>query len=58
MIILFKYCADVENYEIFSIFGFIYIYIYIDNALFGCQGNEREQSRGREIIKLPYLDVF
>ena len=56
MIIVFKYCADVENYENFRSFGFIYI--YIDNALFGCQGNEREQSRGREIIKLPYLDVF
>ena len=35
MIILFKYCADVENYENFRSFGYIYIYIYIDNALFG-----------------------
>ena len=31
MIILFKYCADVENYESFIGFGYIYIYIYIYN---------------------------
>ena len=30
MIILFKYCTDVENCESFSGFGYIYIYIYID----------------------------
>ena len=30
MIILFKYCANVENYKSFRGFGFIYIYIYID----------------------------
>ena len=30
MIILFKYCADVENYESFIGFGYIYIYIYND----------------------------
>ena len=29
MIILFKYCADVKNYESFRNFSFIYIYIYI-----------------------------
>ena len=29
MIILFKYCANVENYENFRDFSFIYIYIYI-----------------------------
>ena len=29
MIFLFKYCTDVENYESFRDFGFIYIYIYI-----------------------------
>ena len=29
MIILFKYCADVENCESFKGFDFIYIYIYI-----------------------------
>ena len=29
-LILFKYCADVENCESFRGFGFIYIYIYID----------------------------
>ena len=28
MIILFKYCADVENCENFKSFGHIYIYIY------------------------------
>ena len=28
MIILFKYCANVENYESFRNFGYIYIYIY------------------------------
>ena len=28
MIILFKFCADVENYESFRGFGYIYIYIY------------------------------
>ena len=28
MIILFKYCADVENCESFRGFGYIYIYIY------------------------------
>ena len=28
-IILFKYCADVENCENFRDFGYIYIYIYI-----------------------------
>ena len=27
MIILFKYCASVENWESFKNFGFIYIYI-------------------------------
>ena len=31
MIILFKYCADVKNYESFRNFSYIYIYIkYID----------------------------
>ena len=35
MIILFKYCADVENCGSFRDFGFIYIYIYIyDNDEF------------------------
>ena len=37
MIILFKYCDDVENYESFKSFDYIYIYIYIDeenSALF------------------------
>ena len=29
MIILFKYCADVENCKRFRGFGYIYIYIYI-----------------------------
>ena len=29
MIILFKYCADVENCDTFRDFGYIYIYIYI-----------------------------
>ena len=29
MIILFKYWANVENYESFRGFGYIYIYIYI-----------------------------
>ena len=29
MIILFKYCADVENCESFKGFSYIYIYIYI-----------------------------
>ena len=29
MIILFKYCTNVENYESFKGFGYIYIYIYI-----------------------------
>ena len=29
MIILFKYCAEVENCESFRNFGYIYIYIYI-----------------------------
>ena len=28
MIILFKYCADVENCKRFRGFGYIYIYIY------------------------------
>ena len=32
MIILFKYCADRENCESFRNFGFIYIYIYNNNA--------------------------
>ena len=31
MIILFKYCAIVENYESFRNFG--YIYIYIDEVI-------------------------
>ena len=39
MIILFKYCADVENYESFRCFSFIYIYIE----------REREREREREI---------
>ena len=30
MIILFKYCTDVENCESFRGFGYIYIYIYIN----------------------------
>ena len=29
MIILFKYCAQIENCESFRGFDFIYIYIYI-----------------------------
>ena len=29
MTILFKYYADMENYESFRGFGFIYTYIYI-----------------------------
>ena len=29
MIILFKYCADVENCDSFRDFGYIYIYIYM-----------------------------
>ena len=29
MIILFKYCVNMENYENFGGFGYIYIYIYI-----------------------------
>ena len=29
MIILFKYYADMENYENFKSFDYIYIYIYI-----------------------------
>ena len=29
MIILFKYCADMENYESVRGFGYIYIYISI-----------------------------
>ena len=29
MIILYKYCTDVENCESFKGFGYIYIYIYI-----------------------------
>ena len=33
MIILFKYCADVKNYE--SFIGFGYIYIYNDVASSG-----------------------
>ena len=44
MIILFKYCADVENYESFRCFSFIYIYIYI----------ERERER---LVKLKYNKV-
>ena len=28
MIILFKYCTDVENYESFKCFSYIYIYIH------------------------------
>ena len=28
MIIVFKYCADIENCESFRGFDFIYIYIY------------------------------
>ena len=28
MIILFKYCVDVENCDSFRDFGYIYIYIY------------------------------
>ena len=31
--ILFKYCADVENCEHFRDFGYIYIYIYIDDCI-------------------------
>ena len=34
MIILFKYYADMENCESFRIFGFIYIYIYIDKLVY------------------------
>ena len=33
MIILFKYYANVENYESFRGFGYIYIYIYIDYSV-------------------------
>ena len=31
MIILFKYCVEVENCESFRSFDYIYIYIYIDD---------------------------
>ena len=27
--IIFKYCADVENYKSFKDFSYIYLYIYI-----------------------------
>ena len=33
MIILFKYCANVENCESFRGFGYIYIYIYMGNDM-------------------------
>ena len=33
MIILFKYCTNVENYESFKGFGYIYIYIYVDYSV-------------------------
>ena len=29
MIILFKYCTDVENYESFKCFSYIYIYTHM-----------------------------
>ena len=37
MIILFKYCANVENYENFRDFSYIYIYIdySIIHAMYG-----------------------
>ena len=31
MIILFKYCTDVENYESFKDLGYICMYVCIDN---------------------------
>ena len=34
MIILFKYCDDVENCESFRDFDYIYIYIYLKNYEF------------------------
>ena len=33
MIILFKYCTNVENYESFKGFNYIYIYIYVDYSV-------------------------
>ena len=41
IIILFKYCADVENCGNFRGFSYIYIYIYI----------ERERERDSLLIK-------
>ena len=44
MIILFKYCADVENCENFRGFNFIYVCVYIYIQI------------DRQIDKIPYLE--
>ena len=46
MIILFKYCVDVKNYESFKDFGFIYILVL-------CQCDARLNKK--IIYKLKYI---
>ena len=48
IIILFKYCVDVENCESFRGFSYIYIYIYIYKE------RERERERERDSLLIKF----
>ena len=50
MIILFKYCADVENCENFRDFNFIYVCVYIYIYI------QIDRQIDRQIDKIPYLE--
>ena len=54
MIILFEYCVDVENYESFRCFGYIYIYIYRNYRLVKLKYNKVSKNKFVN-IKLDYV---